>query len=73
MLDLVLAMGTGLGTGVLVAKRGKQDHEVLALEFGHTFMNRLGIKNAEYEQESKIVEYISNKVYFLTLFCFFVI
>jgi glucokinase len=54
-------MGTGLGTGLLVSKRNRE-HEVLAIEMGHTFINRLGMKHPEYEQETKIVDYISNKL-----------
>ncbi len=57
---MVLAMGTGLGTGLLVSKR--TGHEVLALEGGHTLMNRLGNAHPDFQLESQIFDHISKKL-----------
>jgi glucokinase len=54
-------MGTGLGCGLLEAKRN--GHEVLALETGHTTMTALGNKHPSKEEEVKLFDFISTKLY----------
>jgi len=58
---LVLAMGTGLGCGLLVAKDGS--HEVLSLETGHTFITPLGNSHPNKEEEQNLFNFLSNKLY----------
>jgi len=53
---LILAIGTGLGTGLLIPI-GK-GFEVLPLEFGHTQIIPLGSAHKNYEEEKSLIQFI---------------
>jgi len=58
---LVLAMGTGLGCGLL--NYTSSGHEVVALETGHTTLSPLGPSHPEYKDEQSLLQFLSNKIY----------
>ena len=55
-------MGTGLGCGLLVGKKGRY-HEVLPLEMGHTFLTVLGSAHPNSPLESRLFDFLSAKIY----------
>ena len=63
---LVMAMGTGLGVGVLLDNaetREKSCFTVLPMEIGHTLVTHFGEKHPRYESDSKFLQWLSRKVY----------
>jgi len=58
----VLAAGTGLGVGLLV-KLGNHPFQVYPLEFGHALIGPLGNNNPEYDIDTKLLRYLSDKLY----------
>eukprot|EP01130_Rhizamoeba_saxonica_P006251 TRINITY_DN2489_c0_g1_i1.p1 TRINITY_DN2489_c0_g1~~TRINITY_DN2489_c0_g1_i1.p1 ORF type:complete len:383 (+),score=70.62 TRINITY_DN2489_c0_g1_i1:45-1193(+) len=59
--NLVLAMGTGLGTALLVGKNN--DHFVLPMEAGHIFVTPLGSTSPNFKDDNELISFISNKLY----------
>jgi glucokinase len=62
---LVLAIGTGLGVGLLVApyKAPANVFEVLPMEFGHTLITPLGPNHPVQKEESDLFAFLSKKLY----------
>ncbi|PRP77286.1 glucokinase [Planoprotostelium fungivorum] len=59
---LVLAMGTGLGCGVLaILPNGV--HEVIALETGHLTVSTVGPHEEGYQEEVQFLEWLAQKIY----------
>jgi len=60
---LVLAMGTGLGVALILVTKSHKKFEVLPLEFGHVQINSYGFSNPQAEEERRMIQYISDKLY----------
>jgi len=58
---LILAMGTGLGCGLLVSDG--QSHTVLPLETGHTLITSLGPDHPDAAEEKDLFQFLSRKIY----------
>jgi len=61
--SLVLAMGTGLGTAMIVTDFFRKTHHIIPMEAGHIFITELGTSAEHYSRESEMIRYISNKLY----------
>jgi len=63
--NLVLAIGTGLGVGLLISpyKAPINVFDVLAMEFGHTFITPLGPGHPDKKEETDLLAYLSQKLY----------
>jgi len=59
----VLSAGTGLGVGLLVKLGSNLPFQVYPLEFGHALLGPLGKTNPEKELDSRLTEYLSEKLY----------
>jgi len=59
----VLAAGTGLGVGLLVKLGTNVPFQVYPLEFGHVLIGPLGKTNPEKELDTKLLQYLSEKLY----------
>ncbi|KAL6064298.1 putative Group A glucokinaselike [Balamuthia mandrillaris] len=63
---LVLAVGTGLGIATLLSLRRspvRGGFQVMPMEFGHVAISPVGPANAAYAEETRLLEYISEKLY----------
>jgi len=58
---VVMAMGTGLGSAILL--RQNTTHSLLPTENGHTSLTPLGPSHPDYKEECDLIEFISNKIY----------
>jgi len=58
---VVMAMGTGLGSAVLLPQ--STTHSVLPTENGHTSLTPLGPFHPDYKEECELLEFISKKIY----------
>jgi len=58
-----MAMGTGLGVALLLKSRTHPKHEVLPMEFGHVIHSTLGPEHPISQEERRMREYISRKLY----------
>jgi len=63
--NLVLAIGTGLGVGLLHSSYNAPANvfEVLPMEFGHTLITPLGTVHPNHNEETDLLAYISKKLY----------
>jgi len=61
--NLVLAMGTGLGTAALISNFTTSHHTILPMEGGHVYVTELGEKNQKYSRERDMIHFISDKLY----------
>jgi len=63
--NLVLAIGTGLGVGLLHSSYNAPTNvfEVLPMEFGHTLITPLGTAHPNHNEEADLLAYISKKLY----------
>jgi len=59
----VLAAGTGLGVGLLVKLGSNLPFQVYPLEFGHTLISPLGKNHPERDLDSRLSDYLSEKLY----------
>jgi len=62
MIDAVLAMGTGLGTGLIVGAPGGT-FNVIPLEAGHVHVATPGINSPNFHEERDRIEFLSQKIY----------
>eukprot|EP01104_Vermistella_antarctica_P013597 TRINITY_DN4143_c0_g1_i1.p1 TRINITY_DN4143_c0_g1~~TRINITY_DN4143_c0_g1_i1.p1 ORF type:complete len:389 (+),score=77.57 TRINITY_DN4143_c0_g1_i1:26-1168(+) len=64
---LVLAIGTGLGVGLLMSTktghRNQKEFVVLPLEAGHTIMTPYGKKATSYEEQNDMFTYLGQQLY----------
>jgi len=60
---LVLAMGTGLGTGLIVKDFSRTSHHIFPIEAGHILVTELGSGNENYTKERGLIEFVGNKIY----------
>jgi len=61
---LVMAMGTGLGVGVLLeTKNATNDFTVLPMEIGHTIITHFGEKQKNHDSDEKFLSWLGKKVY----------
>lgn len=58
---LVLAMGTGLGVGLLL--RSGDNFDVVPTEFGHTLFTQYGKKYADSQQDAEFIQWIGENVW----------
>jgi len=61
--SLVLAMGTGLGTALIVTDFTKQSHHIFPMEAGHILITELGVGNVDYEKEREMIKFIGGILY----------
>jgi len=59
---LVMAMGTGLGVGVLL-DNPKTNFSVLPMEIGHTIVTHFGETHKEHDSDEKFLTWLGKKVY----------
>jgi len=60
---LVMAMGTGLGVGVLLDNADKKSFTVLPMEIGHTIVTHFGETHKNYASDEKFLLWLGKKVY----------
>jgi len=61
---LVMAVGTGLGVGVLVSGLGHEGRfGVVPTEGGHMQLNSLGPDHPDYSEETRIIGHIASRLY----------
>uniref|UniRef100_A0A384E136 Glucokinase n=2 Tax=Naegleria fowleri TaxID=5763 RepID=A0A384E136_NAEFO len=58
----VLAMGTGLGTGLIVGSAGGK-FNVIPLEAGHVHIATPGVNSEHFKEERERIEFLSQKIY----------
>lgn len=62
LVDAVLAMGTGLGTGLIVGSAGGK-FNVIPLEAGHVHIATPGVNSEHFKEERERIEFLSQKIY----------
>jgi len=60
---VVLAMGTGLGCGLIRYDSSKGRHFVFPLETGHTTLTTLSTSNNNSKEEQSLLSYLSDRIY----------
>jgi len=60
---LVIAVGTGMGVGLLMALPGQNNFVVLPLEGGHILLNSSPFNHVKKKEEEEMLNYISNSLY----------
>jgi len=60
---LVLAMGTGLGTGLILTDFSRKSHHIFPMEAGHILVNEVGVGHENHGRERELVQYIGNMLY----------
>ena len=56
---MVIAVGTGMGVGFLVAPRSQNDFSVIPLEGGHILMSPFAPGNPRFAEEQSLFEFTS--------------
>jgi len=60
---LVLAMGTGLGTGIIVTDFSRNGHHIFPIEAGHILVTEVGFHHECYSKEREMIQFIGHKLY----------
>jgi len=60
---LVVAVGTGMGVGLLMALPEEQDFVVLPLEGGHISLSAIPPASDRYDEDSDLLDHVSQSVY----------
>jgi len=60
---LVIAVGTGMGVGLMMALPRAEDFIVLSLEGGHVHLSSAPANHERHEEESKMLKFISQEIY----------
>lgn len=61
--SLVLAMGTGLGTALIVTDFERKSHYILPMEAGHIYVTELGKSHPHGAKDKELVEFVSDLLY----------
>jgi len=61
--SLVLAMGTGLGTALIVTDFERKSHYILPMEAGHIYVTELGKSHHHSAKDKELVEFVSHLLY----------
>lgn len=66
-LDLVIAVGTGMGVGLIMALGDRKEFVVLPLEGGHILLSKSPVKHCRREEEDRMVNYITDELFVYSL------
>jgi len=61
--SLVLAMGTGLGTALIVTDFTRKSHYILPMEAGHIYVTPLGNGHEHHNRDNELVAFVSEMLY----------
>ena len=61
--DLVMAVGTGMGVGLMMALPKEEDFVVLSLEGGHVLLSSAPVNHERRKEESRMLKFVSCHMY----------